>query len=303
MTGQGDETGTGAVPPIPEQPMQPEEEGPDEIQQFFTTLGKQLKLLRERAGLTQKELADQLGYSEDLISSVERGRRNVQPELLEAADKLLNAGGLLKAAVEDVKKAKAMAKERVKHPAFFRDFTLLEPTAVELSYYSTMAVPGLLQTPEYARHVFSAGRPLLDEAAVEQRLAARLSRQEILTKKWPPPMVSCIVEESVVRRPIGGSSVQKGQLESLLAFSKLRNGELQVMPTGCQEHAGLDGPFTLLTPKGGPQVAYTEAQQVGRLVTGYEEVRLLSAIYGTMRSQALTPRESQALIEKMLGEL
>lgn len=166
-----------------------------------------------------------------------------------------------------------------------------------------MAIPGLLQTPEYARHVFSAVRPLLSEETVEQRLAARLARQEILTKKWPPPMVTCLIEEAVLQRPIGGRAVQKKQLESLLTFSRLRNGELQIVPMNCEDHTGLDGPFTLVTPKGGPQVAYTEAQQVGRLITDYEEVRILAAIYGTIRAQALTPRESMALIEKMLGEL
>lgn len=289
---------------VPEgQPIEdPEEdEGPDEVSTFFTTLGKQLKILREKKGLTQRELAVQLGYSEDLISSVERGRRNAQSDLLEAADDFLDAGGLLKAAVEDVKNTKG--KSRVRHPVFFRDYQRVEREAVELNFYSTLAVPGLLQTPEYAHHVFSTVRPLLDEETVKQRLAARLSRQETLTNKWPPPMVSCIIEESVLQRPIGGRVVHRGQLERLLAFGKLRNGELQVMPTGCQDHAGIDGPFTLLTPKGGPQVAYTEAQRTGHLITDYEEVRILAAKYGTMRAQALTPRESQTLIEKMLGEL
>ncbi|MFF0434620.1 helix-turn-helix domain-containing protein [Streptomyces sp. NPDC004327] len=79
-------------------------------------IGKQLKLLRERAGLTQRELGDRLGYSKDLISSVERGRRTPQREFLEAADELLGAGGLLKAAIEDVEEAKAQA--RVRHPAW-----------------------------------------------------------------------------------------------------------------------------------------------------------------------------------------
>ncbi|WP_329579543.1 helix-turn-helix domain-containing protein [Kitasatospora sp. NBC_01250] len=286
---------------IPEQPIElDDDEAADESQALSTILGKQLKILRERKGLTQRELAVQLGYSEDLISSIERGRRNAQEDLLIAADDFLDAGGLLKAGVEDTKKAK---KPRVRHPVFFRDYARLEPEAVELSYYSTMAVPGLLQTPEYARHLFNVRRPLWDEQTIEWRLAARLARQEIMNRKWPPPMVSCLIEESVLQRPIGGRQIQKGQLESLLTFSTLRNGELQVMPTSCQDHTALDGSFTLLTPKGGPQVGYVEVQQVSRLITDFEEVRLLAAKYGTMRAQALTPRESQTLIEKMLGEL
>ncbi|WP_406303018.1 helix-turn-helix domain-containing protein [Streptomyces sp. NBC_00885] len=104
-------------------------------------VGKQLKLLRERAGWTQKELGDRLGYSEDLISSLERGRRTPQPELLDAADDLLGAGGLLKATKDDVARAKARA--RVRHPAWFRDYARLEAEAVEVNFYSTLTVPGL----------------------------------------------------------------------------------------------------------------------------------------------------------------
>ncbi|MGF1426301.1 helix-turn-helix domain-containing protein [Kitasatospora sp. LaBMicrA B282] len=281
----------------------PEEQEPDEVQQFFSTIGRQLKLLRERQGWTQKEFAQRMQYGEDLISSIERGRRNVQPEFLEAADELLKAGGLLKAAAEDAKKAKEKARERAKHPAFFRGYAGLESDAVEISFYSTLVIPGLLQTPAYARHIFTTGRPLLDEKTIEQRVAARLARQEALANRWPPAMLSCIIEESVLQRPIGGKEVQKGQLQNLLAFSQLRNGELQIMPTSCQDHGGVDGPFTLLTPKKGPQIAYTEVQGVGHLITEFDDVRLLAAKYGTIRSQALTPRESQTLVTKMLGEL
>jgi Domain of unknown function (DUF5753) len=78
--------------------------------------------------------------------------------------------------------------------------------------------------------------------------------------------------------------------------------ELQVMPLERTENAGMGGPFILLTPKGKPQVGYAEVQNVSRLVTDAEEVRIMAAQYGTIRAQALTPRESLALIEKMLGE-
>ncbi|WP_328668253.1 helix-turn-helix transcriptional regulator [Streptomyces sp. NBC_00322] len=260
-------------------------------------VGKQLKLLRERAGWTQKELGDRLGYGEDLISSLERGRRTPQPELLDAADDLLGAGGLLKATKDDVARAKA----RVRHPAWFRDYARLEAEAVEVNFYSTLTVPGLLQTEEYARLIFSAFQPLLAEETIEQRVAARLARQELLMR-WPAPTVTAVVDESVLRRRVGGSEVLQGQLKHLMTLGNLRSTTIQVLPLGCEEHGGFEGPFILLTPKGKHQVGYVEVQGVNRLITDAEEVRILAARYGSIRGQALTPRESLALIESLLGE-
>ncbi|MEV7063703.1 helix-turn-helix transcriptional regulator [Streptomyces collinus] len=263
-------------------------------------VGKQVKVLRERAGLTQRELGDRLGYSEDLISSVERGRRTPQREFLVAADELLDAGGVLKAAIEDVEKAKA--KARVRHPAWFRDYARLERESVELNFYNNHDIPGLLQTERRTRALYEMRKPLLGEDIIEQRVASRMARQEVLTH-WPPPMVTAVVEEVVLRRPIGGPEVHKEQLEQLIGLAQLRNVELQVMPTDRSEHAGMGGPFILLTPKGKARVGYTEVQNSSRLVTDTEDVRILAARYGSIRAQALTMRESLDLINSMLGEL
>ncbi|WP_035840631.1 helix-turn-helix domain-containing protein [Kitasatospora azatica] len=284
---------------IPEQrPEAPED--PDDSTEFFRAIGKQLKLLRERAGLTQKQLADRLGYSEDLVSSVERGRRIPQPEFLEAADTFLKAGGLLIVTQEEIKKAKA--KAQVKHPAWFRVFARHETAAVERHEYSTHDISGLLQTEDHARAVFSMRKPLLAEQTIEDRVVARLARQEIL-EGWPTPEASWIIEEAVLRRPIGGLRVHRGQLEKLLQVGRKRSVELQVMPQDRPEHAGLSGPFVLLTPRGKSQLGYIEVQSFSQLITDPEEVRILAAKYSSLRAQALTPPESLALIEKMLGEL
>lgn len=151
---------------------------------LFRVVGRQVRLLRERADLTQRELGERLGYSEDLVRSLERGRRTPQPEFLDAADEALGAGGLLRAAKKNVTRAKARA--RVKHPAWFRDCARLEADAVEINFFSTLTVPGLLQTEEYARTTFMSRQPLLDEATIEQRVTARLARQETLAR-WPSP--------------------------------------------------------------------------------------------------------------------
>ncbi|MFG2935047.1 helix-turn-helix domain-containing protein [Streptomyces sp. NPDC048282] len=266
---------------------------------LMRAIGKQVKLLRERAGLTQKELGDRLGYSEDLVSSVERGRRTPQAEFLVAADELLGAGGLLKATIEDVEKAKA--RVRVRHPAWFRDYARLEREAVEINDYSCHDIPGLFQAERRIRALYEMRKPLLEQEIIEQRVASRLARQEILTQ-WPPPMISCVIDESVLRRPLGGLAVHKEQLEHLMSLAGLRNVELQVMPTDRTEHAGMGGPFILLTPKGKRQMGYTEVQDSARLSTDPEDVRILAARYGSIRAQALTMQESLDLIKSMLGE-
>lgn len=195
---------------------------------FLRCFGRQLKLLRERAGLTRAELGSKLGYGEDQITSVELGRRIPKPELIDKADEALDAGGVLRAMKDEV--------ARARYPAFFRDAARLEAEAVELHVYANQGVPGLLQTEEYARAVFGMWRPLLDEDTVAQRVTARLARQEIFARK-PLPTISFVIEETVLRRPLGGRQVMRGQLEQILLYGQRRNVEIQVMPTEREEHA------------------------------------------------------------------
>ncbi|MBT3150494.1 helix-turn-helix transcriptional regulator [Streptomyces sp. CHD11] len=276
-----------------------ETDGTDEVADLFRALGRQIKVARERAGLSQKELGDRLGYGEETISSVERARRTPQPELLVAVDTLLECGGLLASAAEDVERAKT--RRRVRHPEWFKDYARLEQEAVELHDYSSLVLPGLLQTEAHANVVFRTRQPFLDEATIEQRVAARLDRQQIFDR-WPPPFTTFTIEESVLRRPLGGWDVHREQLEALLRFGRLRSVELQVLPMERKEHPSLGGPFIMLTPKGKPQVAYLEVQHISRLITDPDEVRILAARYGSIRAQALTPEESLTLIKKMLGD-
>ncbi len=163
------------------------DEGEQGSSDLNRAVGKQVKLLRERAELTQRELGDRLGYSEDLVSSLERGRRTPQREFLEAADELLQARGLLKATAEDVEKARA--KARVRHPAWFRDYARLEAQAVEINDYSCHDIPGLLRSERRIRALYEMRKPLLDEETIEQRITSRLARQDIISR-WPAPSSS-----------------------------------------------------------------------------------------------------------------
>ncbi|MFD7135668.1 helix-turn-helix domain-containing protein [Streptomyces sp. NPDC059894] len=259
-----------------------------------TAFGRQLKLLRTRAGLERAEFGKRVGYSADTVASIEQGRRIPQPQFIEQADEVLGAGGVLTALKEEVAKAQ--------YPAFFRDAARLESEAHELFLYAVQAVPGLLQTEEYTRALLAMRRPLLDEDTIEQRVSARLSRQETFAR-WPAPLVSFVIEEAVLRKPFGGRAVLRGVLENILLIGHRRNVEIQVMANDQEDNAGVDGPFTLITPKKGEQIAYLEVQGRSILVTDRNEVRSISARYGIIRSQALTPRESLGFVEKVLGEL
>lgn len=283
--------------PEERRPERPAEE--DGTAHLFRAVGKQIKVLRIRAGLSQKELASRTHCGEDLISAMERGVRTPQPEFLELADPLLGADGVLIAAIDDVREAQK--KSRTRHPDWYRGYARLEAEAVELHHYCNQAVHGLLQTEDYARAVFSHRRPLLDEETVERRVADRLARQQIF-ERWPSPSFSYVLEEVVLQRPIGGRAVQQSQLRHLLHMGRKRTVEIHVLPTDSEEHPNLDSAFNLLTPKGHGEVAYTEAQGHPRLITDPEEVRLIADRYGSMRGMALNPRESLALIGKMLGE-
>ncbi|MEU0753809.1 helix-turn-helix domain-containing protein [Streptomyces albogriseolus] len=258
-----------------------------------TAFGRQLKLLRTRAGLERAEFGKRLGYSADTVASIEQGRRIPQAQFIEKADEVLGAGGVLAALKEEV--------GRAQYPAYFRDAARLEARAAALNLYAVYAVPGLLQTEDYARAIFQMQRPLLSDEVIEQRLEARLARQQVFSRR-PAPLMSFVIEEAVLRRPLGGRRVMRENLEQILLTARQRHVEVQVMPTDREDNAALGGPFTLIDTDRGQRIAYAEVQDDSRLYTEVPKVRELEARYGILRSQALTPSESSAFIEKLMGE-
>lgn len=280
-----------------EQPERPVEV--DGTTHLFKALGKMIKLLREAAGLQQKELAALVHVSEDLVSSIERGVRTPQPEFLENADRALGARGVLLVAIPEVKEA--LRRARTRHPDWFRKFAEAEASSVALHYYGHQGVPGMLQTEAHARAIFAKRRPLLSAETIEKRVTDRLARQQIF-ERWPSPTFSFVLDHSVLMRPVGGRAAHEEQLRRFIEIGSLRTVELQVMPFSRGEHAAMGGSFTLLTPKGRQQVAYTESYGHPHLITDHEQVRIYAERYGIIRAQALTPDESLALIEKTLGE-
>ncbi|MEV5887373.1 helix-turn-helix transcriptional regulator [Streptomyces sp. NPDC052020] len=265
----------------------------EEAGAVMRTVARQLKLWREAAGLTQAEFGAAIGYGEELVSSVERGRRIPRPEYLDAADEVCGAGGKIAALKQDV--------AEVRYPKKVRNLKKLEAEATELCAYNNSVVHGLLQTEEYVRASMATRRPSFADEELEQQVAARLARQNILTEA-PPRVFSFVQCESTLRRPIGGRMVLRRQLEHLLDTGRTRNVDLQILPLDREDNAGLGGSFRLLRLRDGSTVGHNEVQLVSRVITDPREVQVLDIRYGIIRAQALTPRESLAFIEKVLGE-
>ncbi|WOI63815.1 helix-turn-helix domain-containing protein [Streptomyces fradiae] len=263
-------------------------------QGVVTAFGQSMKTLRMRAGLEREEFGRRIGYSASTVASFEQGRRIPSPRTIEQADEVLGAGGLLALWKEQV--------ERAQYPARFQGMAKLEKEAIELLMYDALIINGLLQTEEYMRALLAMRRPPLAQETVDQRVTARLARQDIFDRQ-PAPLLGFVMTEAVLRQRYGSRDVLRGQLEHLLLIGQKRNVEIQVMPLDCEDNAGVNGPFTVVTRKDGKKFVYSEAHAVSTLEADPEQSALAAARYGIIRSQALSPRESSQFIERLLGEL
>lgn len=261
----------------------------------WSAYGKLVRLFRERAGLTQQGLAEAIDYSLEQVASVEQGRRPAKAAFTEAAERVLEAGGALRVLQEDV--------DRAKLPVFFQDFALLEAEAVSRFSYDPMLVPGLLQTEAYARTLLEAHFPPLEEEAIEQHLSARLARQSLLTRKKPCVVFSFVLEEGALHREVGGRAVMGEQLARLRDCTRMRNIEIQVMPTERAAHSGVNGQMVLLETLERRQFVSIEAQGIVNIRSDRNEVSEFCLQYGMLRSQALNTEESARFIERLAGEL
>ncbi|MFE1950640.1 helix-turn-helix domain-containing protein [Streptomyces sp. NPDC059524] len=257
-------------------------------------VGHQLRALREAAGLKVAELGAALGYGEGIVYKVETGTRIPRPEFLDKADDVLRANGLLKAMKPDV--------AEVRYPKKVRDIAALEAKAVELTSYWNHSPHGLLQTPEYAQALFSMRRPALSSEQIERAMAGRTARKSVFDRD-PAPALSFVQEEVTLRRPIGGRAVLRGQLEHLLELGQLRTVEIQVMPTDREDHAGMSGNMDVLKFEDGTAIGRCDGLYNGRPVSDPKQLRSIELRCGIIRAQALSPGESLAFIERVLGEL
>lgn len=132
-------------------------------------------------------------------------------------------------------------------------------------------------------------------------MGARVERKSVFERS-PAPVLSFVQEEAALRRRIGGTMVRRRQLEHLLEVAQLRNVTFQVMPTDTDAHPGVDGKIEVLKFADGTAVGRSDGAYGGRPTSDPKELRILELRYGIIRAQALTPGESLAFIEQVLGE-
>lgn len=194
----------------------------DDGSSSMRVFGAVVRAMREAKGYTQERLGDYAGYSKSQVAMVERGQRMPSRTFTDRAEEFLDARGAVRAA------AQHLARDRG-HPVWFGEYADREAEAVSVYSYDAHVIKGLIQTESYARAVLSAHYPVLEDEVIERHLEARMARQALLTRT-PPASLPLVVEESVLRRPVGGRSALKGQLEHLVRLAEKRNISIQIMP-------------------------------------------------------------------------
>ena len=250
-------------------------------------LVRELRHARSAAGLSQEDLGKSINYSSSLISAVEQGQRPPTEDYLALVDGALGTGGLFGRLLKDI-----VSLDQA--PVWFRDWIVFEREATLIRWFQPSLVPGLLQTEAYARAVLEWGG-LMEPAEVEQRVASRLGRQEILARPRPPQFVA-IIDESVLHRPVGGAAVMAEQCERLIADAQRPHIAVHILPVAAGGHAGLAGAFTI-AKSDELQVAHVD-NNVDALITDKRDVvDTLMAKWEALRGEALPRGQSIELIK------
>ncbi|WP_432250925.1 helix-turn-helix domain-containing protein [Streptomyces sanyensis] len=256
--------------------------------------GAQVRRLRLSAGLTQARLGAMTHVVGTRITQVERCS-GAKPtlELAKALDAALGADGLLVDLWPHV--------YRESFPDWSRTFMAYAAQAVAIRQYTAHVVPGLLQTEDYARALLGVDLDLRDEAQLEERLTARLARQNRLDGPGRPELLA-ILDEAVLRRPVGGEEAMREQLARLVRTAAERQSCILVLPFAHGEHDMLGGSLTVLRLPNGTEVAYCEGAHHGQLFEDPHEVRKLAETYDRLRLAALPARRSLRLIRSAMED-
>jgi hypothetical protein len=179
----------------------------------------------------------------------------------------------------------------------------LETAADRIQAYEPMVVHGLLQTADYTRAIIRAGRPDLPSPQIERWVDLRMTRQALLTRDNPPEF-TVVLEESALRRPVGGVSVLQGQLRRLAEAAELPSVTLQVIPLRVGEHAALSGAFNIYHFSGSddPDVVYLEDGMSDLYLESNEQVQRYAAAFERLRMAALSPEDTSLFLSKLIAE-
>jgi transcriptional regulator with XRE-family HTH domain len=227
-------------------------------------LGSQLRRLREQRQITCEEAGEAIRASHSKISRMELGR--VKFRSRDVADLLTLYGvngeaerSAMLVLADQANEAGWWHSYTDILPNWFEVYIGLEEAASRIRAYEVQFVPGLLQTEDYARAVTLLGHPDAPGHEVERRVGLRMRRQSLLTAEDPPHLWA-VVDEAVLRRPLGGASAMRQQLQHLLEVTEMPNVTLQVVPFELGGHAAAGGPFSILrfAERDLPDVVYLE---------------------------------------------
>ncbi|MGG7572559.1 helix-turn-helix domain-containing protein [Streptomyces sirii] len=254
--------------------------------------GARLRRLRDERGWTQDELGGRMGCTGTHISAVETGRRPPTLRLATSADKALGTGDQLERQCRATRGSALLEG--------FPEFVDHEGRAVEIRLYEVGVVPGLLQTPEYASALAKGAvmRGAITQDEAHERVSLIAKRQAAIARPRPP-MILAVLDESCLRRPVGGAAVMDPQLDRLLEFARLPNTTLQVAPFGMAEHRSFDLPVTVLTLPNRQLMTYAESAQRGHLDRETESAAPILTAYHQMQVEALSQTASVAMIHQL----
>ncbi len=270
-------------------------------------VGLHLRRLREEKAISRADAGFTIRASESKMSRLELGR--VAFKERDVSDLLMLYGvtdpeqrDAVLALVREANRPGWWREYEDVMPGWFHNYVGLEEAAEQLRTYETHFVPGLLQTPDYARAVIQAATLPTPARDLERAVNLRRTRQQVLTR--PEPLrVWAVVDEAALRRPVGDQQIHRGQLEHLLELSELPNIALQVLPLRTGLHAG-GGAFSILrfSDPDLPDVVYVEHLVGALYIEKLDHVERYTEVMTRLSVESLTPEETRELISKMLTD-
>ena len=264
-------------------------------------LGAELRELRASAGLTSGEAARLAGWHQSKVSRIETGASGVKPADVRL---LLDAYAVADTQLRELLLVLAGSDEgggrhhwwhayRGVLPPTYRDFISLESQASAMSTLETSVVPGLLQTPDYARAVTRAAAGGLEDADLDALVEVRLARQDVLRSDRPLSL-SAVLDEAVLRREVGGPDVMAHQLRRLLDTAHLPQVRLQVLPFAAGAHVGVTGPFVIFSfsSTSDLDVVVLDHLTSSLYLERKEDLRAYSEAFKDLQFNALSPQDS-----------
>ena len=291
-----------------ETPDADQEEPAAEATVLRMLLGAQLRRLREAAGISAEKAGYEIRASRSKISRMETGR--VGFKLRDIQD-LLTLYGVL----DEKQQAKVIAlagRSREPEwwtryndvlPDWFESYLGLESAATSIRSFETQFVPGLFQTEDYARAVTRLGHQTAPESEIERRVGLRLKRQDLLSRARAP-RIWVVMDEAVLRRPIGGAAVMRAQLSRLVDVAESPGMRLQVVPFARGGHAAASGSFSILRFEEPdlPDVVYMEQLTSAVYLDQRTDVEHYLEVVDQLSSEALTPAATALFIEQVIKE-